>query len=171
VEAVSPELALVDPELRVRDLAHHRYQSPPPPPASRPKTRPEPTFTARAVVVLLLVAGAGMLAAWKITAPNAPTSPVRATAAKVAVDRRAAALQRRVLATVMASPASRLPSRLIDPHTGLPRTSMQAACAREETGYRCLVRPYPAKPGEGLVVNYRPGRDGGTFSWGRYQAG
>ena len=172
MEAVSPELALVDPDLRAWDLARNRYQSAAPPARTREQLalpqRAERTFTLRLVGLCLLLACAGMVAAWKIAAPNSPTSRAQPTATTRAVaDGPATALQRRVLALVMASPASRLPRRLIDRRTGLPSTSLQARCRRQGTGYVCLVRPYPARPGEGLVVRYRAG----TFTWDRYRAG
>jgi hypothetical protein len=177
VEVVSPELALVDPELRVWDLARHRYQSAAPP-VRQPQVAAlaqlqERTFTTRSAVLLVLVAATGMFAAWKITTPSSLPShaplTVRAKAAS-SVGRTAAALERGVLALVMRSPSARLPRRLIDHRTGLPSASLQATCARRGHSYLCFVRPYPHRSGEGMYVRYRPSAGGGTFTWYPYRA-
>ena len=83
------------------------------------------------------------------------------------------AVERKVLSAIVQSPAGKLPARLIDRKTGLAKNVLQAICRRSATrSFLCLVRPTPHRPGEGLYVRYRAGRNGGgTFTWHRYRLG
>jgi hypothetical protein len=85
------------------------------------------------------------------------------------------ALERKLLTTIVQSPAGKLPRGLIDSKTGLAKNGLQAVC-RRETGRRtflCVVQPPKHKPGEGLYVRYRLNRKGkgGSFTWYRYRNG
>jgi hypothetical protein len=85
------------------------------------------------------------------------------------------ALERKLLTTIVQSPAGKLPRGLIDSKTGLAKNGLQAVC-RHETGRRsflCVVQPPKHKSGEGLYVRYRLNRKGkgGSFTWYRYRNG
>jgi hypothetical protein len=83
------------------------------------------------------------------------------------------AVERRVLAVVVQSPAGKLPRALIDPKTGLAKNNLQAVCSVSTSrSFLCIVRPARHKPTEGLYVRYRPSRNGpGVFTWYRYRSG
>jgi hypothetical protein len=83
------------------------------------------------------------------------------------------AIERKLLAIVVQSPAGKLPPSLIDENTGLAKNGLQAVC-RQSAGrsFACVVRPTQHKPGEGSYVRYRPGRKGGgVFTWSPYRSG
>jgi hypothetical protein len=84
-----------------------------------------------------------------------------------------AAVERKILALVVASPKGRLPANLIDPATGLAVNNLQAVCRRNgRRSLLCVVRPAQHKPKEGLYVGYRRTRTGrGVFTWQRYRRG
>ena len=100
---------------------------------------------------------------------NRPTKGARAEA----VGETTGAVERKLLAVVIQSPAGKLPPRLIDEKTGLAKNGLQAICRRSATrSFVCVVRPTQHKPREGLQVGYRPGRKGrGVFSWYPYRSG
>jgi hypothetical protein len=83
------------------------------------------------------------------------------------------AVERKVLRTVVQSPAGKLPPALIDPKTGLARNNLQAVCrVSGARSFLCIVRPTRHRRTEGLYVRYRPRRAGlGAFTWYRYRSG
>jgi hypothetical protein len=86
----------------------------------------------------------------------------------------AGAIERKLLALVIQSPAGKLPPRLIDQKTGLAKNGLQARCTPSggSRSFLCLVRPAHHRPTEGLYVGYRLGRSGrATLTWHRYRAG
>ena len=85
----------------------------------------------------------------------------------------AGAVERKVLALVIQSPAGKLPSKLIDAKTGLAKNGLQAICRRSAArAFACVVRPTHHRPGEGLFVRYRVGGKGRrSFTWHPYRNG
>jgi hypothetical protein len=83
------------------------------------------------------------------------------------------AIERKLLAVVVQSPAGQLPPSLIDKNTGLAKNGLQAVCRQSATrSFACVVRPTQHKPGEGSYVRYRLGRKGGgVFTWSPYRRG
>jgi hypothetical protein len=83
------------------------------------------------------------------------------------------AVERKVLALVVQSPAGKLPARLIDSRTGLAKNGLQAICRRGAgRSFVCVVRPTKRKPAEGLYVRYRIRPSGrGAFTWSSYRTG
>jgi hypothetical protein len=82
-------------------------------------------------------------------------------------------VERKVLNTVIQSPAGKLPQALIDSTTGLAKNGLQAYCRRETRtpSFLCIVRPVRHKAGEGLYVRYRPNQNGaGAFTWFPYRS-
>jgi hypothetical protein len=178
VEAISPELALVDPELGRAHLAlldERREQAP-----VVTGTPSETWWTGAAkIVAALSLAANGFLAAFVIAHPRpasaAPTTtaapPTAPSAAAASVGPRAA-VEQRILALVAGAERSRLPSTLLDRATGLPVNNLQAVCHGKGSGsMRCLVRPAQHRPGEGLGVRYTPGAGAGSFTWYPYRTG
>jgi hypothetical protein len=84
-----------------------------------------------------------------------------------------AAVERKILALVVRSPAGKLPPALIDRSSGLAKNNLQAVCrATSSRSFLCIVRPARHQPREGLHVRYRPGRGGrGLFTWYPYRHG
>lgn len=167
LDAISPELVLVDPVLRRRALAQLN-QAPTPDVLARPaplsEPRPDParppevlpaapaprrSHALRVAFALLpaaLVFGVVVaLAASELDrqeATLAPTAPPRLTpprheSAPGEAEARSAA-ERALLAAVVESPQGRLPRTLINPRTGLARNNLQAVC-RPEPGSRAFV--------------------------------
>jgi hypothetical protein len=187
VEPVSPELALVDPDLRRADIARLAAHSFAVAPAEiRPiGTRAAPAgphrswaFRAAQGVMLIGLMAAGVLVA-NVAARDRSARPILLTnssssaASQVAaptsqsLDARSA-IEQELLQLVVRSPSTRLPRALVDPQTGLAVNNLQAVCHASVRGtYLCLVRPSLHRPGEGLYVRYGPN----GFSWYPYRAG
>jgi hypothetical protein len=161
VEPISPELALIDPE-----LARHSFE---PAPVPRVVVRtveparaawPQSAFLA---VLLVSLALNGVLAARSLfAADRASPAPAR-----IGPARSAGAVERELLDIVVRRPAGKLPSALIDPATGLAKSNLQATCSGSGPTFVCMVRPAVHASGEGLRVRYLPD---GTFVWGSYAA-
>jgi hypothetical protein len=186
LEPISPELALIDPELARADLVRLSAQELPPAARQVPErvvVVVQRTWALRTIQALLLVSllvnGAFVA---DVAARIGSDRPVLLTSAAVAADAvpapasvvsPAAQLEQRVLAMVMKSPRRHLPPALIDSGTGLPRNNLQAVC-RPATGadYLCVVRPAQHRPGEGLYVRFRPSSGGpDSFAWMPYRPG
>jgi hypothetical protein len=186
MEPISPELALVDPELRraaIASLDPHAFDFAPaqvraiptvaiaPPRASRSWPRRAAQFV---LLVGLLVAG---IVVANVAARNGAQGPVLLTSSTFrpapsqtsAQLHGRASIEQQLLELVIQSPATRLPAALVDSRTGLARNNLQAVChpAAAAGRYSCIVRPALHRPGEGMVVRYGP--DG--FTWYPYRAG
>ena len=111
-------------------------------------------------------------AAGRKVSPRTRKRPSRGGGAK-AVRETAGAVERKLLALVVRSPAGKLPPRLIDQKTGLAKNGLQAICRHSATrSFVCVVRPTQHKAKEGLQVGYRPGQKGGrVFTWYPYRSG
>jgi hypothetical protein len=170
-EPISPELALIDPEL-ARSLAW----APAPRPAwtvrtTAPPERPDPGrrsqghVSALALLLLLSLGANGYLLARAVVAPTRPqliSAPTAAAPTETAATPQSAlpgrrAAEQAVLSLVVQNPAGRLPVSLINRATGLAKNNLQAAC-RSSAGHSflCLVRPANHTSSEGLYVRYRP---------------
>lgn len=80
-------------------------------------------------------------------------------------------VERKILSLLAVTPAAQLPSRLVDPTTGLLRNNTQVTCRRRGGPvFRCLVRPFVHATGEGLVVDYRARGSTGVFAWHGYRS-
>jgi len=175
MEPISPELALVDPDLARAHLAWlesgARHQVGGPVPGSA-EGRAWHRFEAAAKIVAALgLAASGFLVALFVARDRpASAAPVLATPAAVG---RSGEIEQRILSLVAVSESRRLPSTLIDPSTGLPKNNLQAVCRDSRSGSQlCVVRPAQHHPGEGLYVRYTPGADGGEhFTWYPYRTG
>jgi hypothetical protein len=185
VQPISPELVLVDPELRrfaIADLDMQQFVFAPRhvrriPMAATPAARVR-SWRRRAAQVVILVglAVAGIVVA-NVAARSGADRPVLLTSSASAastvppqpvapLDGRSA-VERELLDLVVQSPSTRLPAKLVDPRTGLARNNLQAICHPVGSRYACLVRPALHRPGEGLVVRYGPN----GFTWYRYRRG
>ena len=188
MEPITPELALVDPDLRRADVARLAVQPfvvapsrvrPIGPVVSPRATRSWPRRAAQVVALFALMA-AGVLVA-NVAARNYSSRPVLLTnstlaatavptptpAPAVALDQRSR-IEQQLLQLVIQSPSAHLPRALIDPRTGLALNNLQAVChAGAKGGYLCVVRPALHKPGEGLSVRYGPN----GFTWLSYRRG
>ena len=186
MEPISPELALIDPDLRRADvarLAAHAFAVTPSRvrpigPVAGPRTTRVWPRRAAQVVGLFALMGAGVLVA-NVAARNSSSRPVLLTnstqaatavptpAPAVSLDRRSR-IEQRLLQLVIQSPSAHLPRALIDPRTGLALNNLQAVCHAGAKGrYLCVVRPALHKPGEGLSVRYGPN----GFTWLSYRRG
>ena len=195
MEPISPELALIDPELARADLtraelasadAIQPLASPPRPAAERRARR------SRAAPILFAVslAANGFLLAslaadeWRanpVVAASAAHAPLLAPGAPLAADvdaeserklparhrQTTAAVEQKILSALVQSPTGKLPPALVDPRTGLAKNNLQAVCQSVRDSFLCTVRPARHKPGEGLSVRYR----GGRVTWYPYRAG
>lgn len=108
----------------------------------------------------------------RTASPQSRKGPTKGGGAK-AVRETPGAVERKLLALVIRSPAGKLPPRLIDQKTGLAKNGLQAICRLSATrSFVCVVRPTQHKPKEGLQVGYRPGQKGrGVFTWYPYRSG
>jgi hypothetical protein len=186
MEPISPELALIDPDLRRADVARLAAQpfvvAPsrvrPIGPVARPVGARSWPRRAAQVVLLFGLMAAGVLVA-NVAARNSSSGPVLVTSSTLAVaetpspqssvslDKRSQ-LEQELLRLVVQSPSAHLPRALIDPRTGLALNNLQAVCrSGAKGGYLCIVRPALHKPGEGLYVRY--GANG--FTWSSYRRG
>lgn len=201
VEPISPELALIDPELARNHLAEleraaegraARESVPDPPAASEPRrgrqVRASPWKAAVGLAVALSLGLNGFFLAVVVAhdrpAPAAqqpaaavgvlaPPAVPDVSAAGTAPVRPGAAVEQRILSLLVSSPRTRLPAALIDPATGLPKDGLQAVCRDGPADSQlCLVRPARHRPGEGISVRYTPTPDGrGSFTWSPYRSG
>jgi hypothetical protein len=186
MEPISPELALIDPDLRRADvarLAAHTFVVVPgyvrpigaaAAPAGRHRSL---AFRAAQGVMLIGLMAAGVLVA-NVAARDRSAGPVlltNSTSAAVQVaaptssslDERSA-IEQELLQLIVRSPSTRLPRALVDPKTGLAVNNLQTVCRASVRGtYLCLVRPSLHRPGEGLYVRYGPN----GFSWYPYRSG
>ena len=187
MEPVSPELALVDPDLRRADvarLAAHAFVVAPSrvrpigAVAAPARARRSWAFRAAQGVMLIGLMAAGVLVA-NVAARDRSAGPVlltnssSAAASQVAtptspsLDERSA-IEQELLQLIVRSPTTRLPRALVDPRTGLAVNNLQTVCRASVRGtYLCLVRPSLHRPGEGLYVRYGPN----GFSWYPYRSG
>jgi hypothetical protein len=201
VEPVSPELALVDPELARTHLAWMEgaakvsaalERAPDLRAATRPqagrRVRASTWKTAIGVGVALSLGLNGFFLA-VVVARDRPAAAAQQPAAAVGVlvppavpDVRAAgtasvrpgaSIEQRILSLLVSSPRTKLPTALIDSATGLPKDGLQAVCRDGPADSQlCLVRPTRHRPGEGISVRYTPSPDGrGTFTWSPYRSG
>jgi hypothetical protein len=194
MEPISPELALVDPDLRRADVARLAAQPfvvapsrvrPIGPVVGARATRTWPRRAAQVVALFALMA-AGVLVA-NVAARNSSSRPVLLTGSTLAAPAAAAPtpasapapapavsldqrsrIEQQLLQLVIQSPGAHLPRALIDPRTGLALNNLQAVCHPGAKGrYLCVVRPALHKPGEGLSVRYGPN----GFTWLAYRRG
>jgi hypothetical protein len=190
---MSPELALIDPELRRTASARlngdefvfgpARIRPIPLAPAPSVSTHSWPRRAVQTALLLgLLVAGmlvANVAARDTAEGPqlltgsttSGATSPAQAIPPPATGPQATTSLGERVaveqelLDLIVHSPSKRLPPALIDPRTGLARNNLQAACHPAPPGYLCVIRPALHKPREGLIVRYGPN----GFIWSRYR--
>jgi hypothetical protein len=201
VEPISPELALIDPELarthlawleRAAEVSAALESVPDPPAAIEPQVETQVRASlwrkGAGVAVALSLGLNGFLAA-VIVARDHPSPAAQPPAAAVGVlapppvpdvpaaptaaARSGAAIEQRILSLLVSSPRTRLPAALIDSATGLPKNGLQAVCRDGPSDSElCLVRPAQHRPGEGIYVRYTPSPDGrGTFTWSPYRSG
>jgi hypothetical protein len=178
VEPVSPELALIDPELARADLARGdpspaapiRRQVSVATPAARPPARRR---LAAPILLSVSLAANGFLLATLAADKLREYPVVSASAAATSVEAATTALpesssvEQRILAIVLQAPRGKLPPSLIDPTTGLAKDNLQAVCRSMADFYSCIVRPARHRPGEGLRARYRDGR----VTWYPYRGG
>ncbi len=180
MEAVTPELALVDPELRRTAIAcldgrEFLFM----PVQVRPILRAaEPSVSSRssarraallgvlaagfliATIAALDIAGVHVLLTGSTSAATAPRQPMPPSATDPLGGQ--GAVQRKLLDLILQSPSKRLPQALIDPQTGRPWSSLQTVCDPMPPGYQCVVRSVQQRGlGESVVVRY--GVDGLTW--------
>jgi hypothetical protein len=174
MEPISPELALVDPDLARAHLEWlegvARHQAGPVPGSAQGRAWHRFGTVAK-IAAALSLAASGFLVAF-VVAHDRPASaaPVLALPAPVG---RSGEIEQRLLSLVSASERRRLPSAMVDPDTGLPKNNLQAVCRDARSGSQlCVVRPAQHRPGEGLHVRYTPSPGGaGRFTWYPYRAG
>ena len=158
VEPISPELALIDPELARAHLAWLEdaakvgvaaLESVPDLPAAatepqaQMRVRASPWKNAIGVGVALSLGVNGFFVAVLVARDRpAPAAPQPAAAVGVLVPpavpdvpaagtasvRPGASIEQRILSLVVSSPRTRLPAALIDSATGLPKDGLQAVC-------------------------------------------
>jgi hypothetical protein len=184
-EQISPELVLVDPELR-RLALPGRIDAPAAPPRRSTPSMPlvEPfaprrrttdgglraavrsladrlTFNLLVVSIIVNLVFAGTLMAGATEAPRLEPLRRATTPPAPAADAKADA-ERAVLALIQTRPLARLAPRLVDRSTGGLRNNVQAVC--RHTGadrFLCIVRPPEHRNEEGLEVRYRRLTGGG----------
>jgi hypothetical protein len=189
MEPISPELALIDPDLRRADMArlsaHAFVVTPsrvrPIGPVAGPRASRVWPRRAAQVIALFALMGAWVLVA-NVAARNSSSRPVLLTSSTLAASAASAVptpgpsvsldqrsrIEQQLLQLVIQSPSAHLPSALIDPRTGLALNNLQAVCHAGTKGrYSCIVRPALHKPGEGLSVRYGPN----GFTWLSYRHG
>ena len=106
--------------------------------------------------------------------PQSPIKPAKSGGAAQVRRETTGAVERKVLAVVVQSPAGKLPPALIDQQTGLAKNNLQAVCRRgaDARTFLCIIRRAQHKPNEGLYVRYRQGRGRrGVFTWYPYRTG
>jgi hypothetical protein len=106
-----------------------------------------------------------------VSASSAGNGPDRAISPPTGLRDRHA-VERRILSLLFAAPAGKLPARLVDKATGLPKNNVQAICRRSGSrSFACVVHSAQHVTGEGLYVDYRRRRRGsGVFAWHGYRA-
>jgi hypothetical protein len=180
LEPISPELALIDPELArripLREFPRTVCRENPSVGGQTHLVEdrgrhPEGRTTVPLVALLLAGLATGGFFAARTLAPTTRSSPptaltTSATEPGSALDRNAAA-QRQLLDLVVASPPGQLPRALIDRKTGLPTRDLEASChPAAEASFLCVVRPVQPQA-KGLSVRYRPGAPGSArLTWG-----
>jgi hypothetical protein len=124
------------------------------------------------VLLGIRVGGGGASVAPSVV-PSSTQTPTRSAAASRPPVEARAAIEQRILAFVVQSPAGKLPPTLIDQKTGLAKNNLRAVCrSAPSNAFLCVVRPVRHRPGEGLQVRYRPGPNGhGSFLWYPYRSG
>jgi hypothetical protein len=186
MEPISPELALIDPELARTHLAwlESGARLPQAPGVWLPRSgsptpllprRTVPWWTVAKIAAAVSLAANGFLVAF-VVARDRPAAAAQSPADTFAVPAPvtgSGAIEQRILSLVAASERGRLPSTLVDAATGLPKNNLQAIChGRDSASKLCVVRPARHRPGEGLYVRYTPSTDGaGRFTWYPYRAG
>jgi hypothetical protein len=169
-EPISPELALIDPEL-ARSLAWAPAPRPAwavrttPPERRDPGRRSQGHVSPLAILFLLSMAANGYLLARAVVAPSRPqlfAAPTAAAPTETGRTPQSAlpgtrAAEQAVLSLVVQNPAGRLPASLVNRKTGLAKSNLQTSC-RGAAGHTflCLVRPAHHTLSEGLYVRYRP---------------
>jgi hypothetical protein len=105
-----------------------------------------------------------------ISSRNASSEPGRPSS-KPSLAPSKAAVERRVISLILASPARKLPHRFVDATTGLVKNNVQVVCRRSKVrSFLCVVRLPSHAPREGLYVRYGPERGGhGVFTWYGYR--
>lgn len=124
-------------------------------------------------VLLGIGVGGGGASVAPSVVPSSTQTPTRPAAASRPPVEARAAIERRILALVVQSPAGKLPPTLVDQRTGLAKNNLQVVCrSAPSNSFLCVVRPVGHRPGEGLQVRYRLGRNGrGSFTWYPYRSG
>jgi hypothetical protein len=174
IEPISPELALVDPDLARAHLewleSVARHQAGPVPGSAEGRAWHRFGAAAR-IVTALSLAASGFLVAF-VVAHDRPASAVPAVAVPAHIGP-SGAIEQQLLSLVAASERRRLPSAMVDPATGLPKNNLQAVCRNARSGSQlCVVRPAQHQPGEGLYVRFTSSPDGaGRFTWYSYRTG
>ena len=181
MEPISPELALIDPELARRNppcdfprpvRTEHVPVAPTTPSSGRGGRASGRAALPLVALVLGGLATGGFLAA-RTLAPTArtaslPTAPTTSAVAPASALSRSAAAQRQVLDLVMGSPPEQLPAELIDRKTGLPTRNLAASChPATATSFLCDVQLVQPGSPKSFSVRYRPGVIGGArLVWG-----
>jgi hypothetical protein len=118
--------------------------------------------TATPVAVRMLTSPEELATAPSTTAvaPSAPVQTAKSATAKTSVERKLVSL-------IVAAPARKLPTRFIDPTTGLVKNNVQVVCRRRpRRSFLCAVRLAGDGPAQGIYVRYRMRSDGhGVFKW------
>jgi hypothetical protein len=79
-----------------------------------------------------------------------------------------------ILSLVLRSPKRNLPPQLVDSSTGLLKNNVHTRCHRSgrSRGFLCVIQPPARRAGEGLYVRYWPSRGRrGVFAWYGYREG
>jgi len=128
---------------------------------------------ANGFVVAHLVAGGGSQEAAQVAVrmvtltQSSPTVPP-GTAVSTAVPRTRGAVERKVVALILSTPARKLPQDLIDSNTGLVKNNVQVVCSKKQRqrSFLCSVRLPPGSASKVLHVRYLTDKNGrGAFKW------
>jgi hypothetical protein len=124
--------------------------------------------TATPVAVRMLTSTKELPAAPSTTGA-APSTPVRTT--KSATTK--TSVERQLVSLIVAAPARKLPTRFVDPATGLVRNNVQVVCrSKPRRSFLCVVRLADDRPAQGIYVRYHLRPDGhGVFKWSGDRAG
>jgi hypothetical protein len=118
------------------------------------------------------------------TAVVRPTSTASTVSSEVALTARkqkrkqkrfatSAAVERKLIVRIVASPIRTLPPRFVDRTTGLVKNNVQVVCRRRTPrSFMCAVRLPTDKPKAGVYVRYSTSRGGkDVFRWYGYRRG